>query len=101
MRLDFPTFERPAKQTSARSSGGRPDMATTPLRKSVSAAKSLRPASRDASSGSSASGKGSGADTPLLLLFWFSFEARLDVTEDVGLGAVAAHDHVLLHEGQR
>ena len=45
IRLDLPTFERPAKQTSARSAGGSPSMATTPLRKSTGPAKSRRPAS--------------------------------------------------------
>ncbi len=46
MRLDLPTFERPAKAISGRSASGRPEVATTPLTKTVSAWKSLRPISR-------------------------------------------------------
>ena len=61
IRLDLPTFERPAKQTSARSAGGSPSMATTPFRNSTGPAKSRRPAS-------SASGSGTGASVKVTFI---------------------------------
>ena len=57
IRLDLPTFERPAKQTSSRSAGGSPSIATTPLTKSQGPAKSSRPRSSASGSGSGASGE--------------------------------------------
>ena len=54
IKLDFPTFERPAKHTSIRSSKGKPDIATTPFIKTVFEAKSLRPVSNVFVSGSGA-----------------------------------------------
>ena len=54
IRLDLPTFERPAKQTSSRSAGGSPSIATTPFTKSQGPANSMRPRSSASGSGSSA-----------------------------------------------
>ena len=55
-RLDFPTFERPAKAISGSVSGGRAPTVAAPATKSHSLAKSRRPASSAASSGASSPG---------------------------------------------
>ena len=43
IRLDFPTFERPAKQISILSGFGSPAMSTTPLTKLISLENNRRP----------------------------------------------------------
>ena len=63
---DLPTLDLPAKQTSSLSAGGRPFISTTPFTKSTCPANSLRPFSREKSSGSGLSLNSSINQLPLV-----------------------------------
>src|SRR4029077_5238033 len=91
IRLDFPTLERPAKAISVPRMGGSEAMDAAALAKCHSATKSLRPASI------SPRVKRDTLLSSLLLLG----EQRLDVVDKLDLGAMLAHDHALLNDGER
>src|SRR5215469_6072113 len=97
IRLDLPTFERPANAISSPAMAG--SAATEPAAavKRQSAANSRRPASISSSVKSAVAMAGGGRPASRLLLS----EGGFEVVEQFDLGAVLMHDHRLLDNRKR
>src|SRR5215208_4948578 len=91
IRLDLPTFERPASATSIPSAGGRTGSDPAAATKSHRPAKSRRPAS------TMSAGAGSSVIASALRLRRLGLQSQhaLEIVPQLDLHAVAAHDEAL------
>src|SRR5947209_19196322 len=94
IRLDLPTLERPAKAISRPAIGGSDSTEGAAQMKRQSPAKMRRPCS-------TSSGAASLSISPLRSLGLVALEQRLQIVEQLDLGAVALHDEALLRDAQR
>src|SRR3954447_23584434 len=89
IRLDLPTLERPANAISRPAIGGSDSADDAAQMKRQSPAKMRRPCSTSSGAASLS------ISPPQLLLLLVALEQRLEIVEQLDLGAVALHDEAL------